>query len=100
MSESHIVSPKIYLAIFATLMVLTFVTVEVAKHDYGEMNTIVALTIAFIKATLVILFFMHVRYSERLIHVVVIASFFWLAVLIIITVSDYFSRPWLNILHS
>lgn len=100
MSESHVVSLKVYFAIFAALMILTFTTVEVARHDFGEMNTIIALTIAFIKATLVILFFMHVRYSEKVIHVLVIASFFWLAVLIIITVSDYFTRPWLNVLHS
>lgn len=99
MSTGHVVSVKIYLAIFVALMVLTFVTVEASTHDFGELNTVIALTIACIKATLVVLFFMHLRYSERLIHVIVVASFFWLALLIVITTSDYFSRGWLPILR-
>ena len=99
MSTGHVVSVKIYLAIFASLMVLTFLTVEVSTHDLGELNTIVALTIACLKATLVILFFMHLRYTEHLIHVIVVATFFWLAILIVVTVSDYISRPWLPILR-
>jgi cytochrome c oxidase subunit 4 len=60
-------------------------------------NTVVALTIAVIKATLVVLYFMHVRYSARLIWVVVVAGFFWLGILFVLTMSDYLSRPWVNV---
>src|SRR5438128_1454363 len=65
MSE-HIVSAKIYLVIFAALLVMTIVTYEVSLLDLGRLNVIVALTIAVIKAVLVVLYFMHVRYSSRL----------------------------------
>lgn len=94
MSE-HIVSIRIYIAIFLTLMVLTAVTVWVAFIDLGAMNNVVAMTIAVIKATLVILFFMHVRYSTPLTWVVIATGFFWLIVMIGLTMSDYLSRGWM-----
>jgi len=78
-------------------MILTGLTVWVAFHDLGPWNIVVALTIAVAKATLVVLYFMHVRYSDRLTWVVVIAGFFWLAILLALTMSDYFSRSWLHI---
>lgn len=92
MSE-HIVSAKIYLVIFAALLVMTGVTYGVALLDLGRLNVIVALTIAVIKAVLVVLYFMHVRYSSRLTWVVVVAGFFWLAIMIGLTMSDYLTRP-------
>ena len=92
MSE-HIVQRKVYFVIFGALMVLTVLTYSVAKIDLGRMNVIVALAIAVTKAVLVVLFFMHVRYSTRLTKVVVIAGFFWLAILIVLTLADYFTRP-------
>jgi len=95
MSE-HIVSKKIYYSIFATLMVLTGVTIAVAFIDLGRLNTVVALTIAIFKATLVVLYFMHVRYSSRLTWVFVGAGFFWLAILVVLTLGDYATRGWLN----
>ncbi len=95
MSE-HIVPIRIYLAIFFALMVLTAVTVSVAFIDLGVMNNVVALTIAVIKTTLVVLFFMHVRYSTPLTWVVVAAGFFWLVVMIGLTMSDYVSRLWMG----
>lgn len=75
-------------------MVLTAVTVAVAYYDLGPLNTIVALSIAVTKAALVILYFMHVRYSPSLTKLVVASSFLWLAILLSITMSDYISRGW------
>lgn len=95
MSE-HIVSKKIYFLIFSALMVLTALTVVVANYDLGRLNAIVALSIAVLKAMLVVLYFMHVRYSSRLTWAFVGAGFFWLAILFALTLSDYFSRPWLG----
>jgi len=95
MSE-HVVSKKTYFGIFGALMILTILTVIVARIDLGHgWNDIVALTIAVIKALLVVLYFMHVRYSSRLTWVFVAAGFFWLAILIVLTLTDYASRGWL-----
>jgi cytochrome c oxidase subunit 4 len=89
------VSPKgVYYAIFGALMVLTAITVGVAFIDLGALNFPVALTIALVKATLVILFFMHVKYSSRLTKLVIGAGFFFLVVLFTLTLTDYLSRGW------
>ena len=93
MSE-HIVPRKIYFAIFFALMVLTVLTVVVATIDLGRFNSNVSLSNAVIKATLVVLYFMHVRYSSRLTWVFVLAGFFWFGILVALTLSDYLSRPW------
>ena len=95
--REHIVSPKLYYVIFIALVVLTVVTWSVAKLDLGKMNAVVALTIAVIKATLVVLYFMHVRYSSRLTWVFVCAGFFWLAIMVALTLGDYMTRSWLTI---
>jgi cytochrome c oxidase subunit IV len=92
MSE-HIVSKTIYFLIFGALMVLTVITYWVALYDFGALNVVIALAVAVTKALLVVLFFMHVRYSNRLTKIVVIAGFFWLAIMIVLTLSDYFTRP-------
>jgi cytochrome c oxidase subunit 4 len=94
---SHVVARELYYKVFGALIVLTAVTVGAAYLDLGALNTPVALTIAVAKAVLVILFFMHVRYSPRLTQVVVCAGFFWLGILVVLTLSDYLSRPWLPI---
>ena len=97
MSE-HIVSVKVYLAIFLSLLVGTALTVVAAYYDFPwRLNTIVALTIASIKATLVVLYFMHVRYSPRLVWVIVAAALFWMGILFAFTLSDYFTRDWFSI---
>ena len=96
-NEAHIVPVKVYLAIFLALMVGTALTVWAAFQDFGPFNTIIALTIAIIKATLVVLWFMHVRYSDKLTWVVIGAGFLWLVVLFALTMSDYLARPWLPI---
>lgn len=88
----HITSRKIYFLVFGALMVLTIVTWLVAQVDLGWANDVVALTIAVIKALLVLLFFMHVRYSTRMTILTASAGFFWLVILIGLTLSDYLTR--------
>jgi cytochrome c oxidase subunit IV len=91
-AHGHVSSPGFYIVIFASLLVLTLATVLVAEVDLGVMNDVVALGIAATKATLVLLFFMHVRYSTRLTALTAIGGFLWLAILIGITLTDYFTR--------
>src|SRR5438067_9433217 len=94
MSE-HIVYPRVYVMIFLALLVGTGLNAWVAFYDFpGPLNAVVALTIAVIKATLVVLFFMHVRYSGRLIWLVIAAALFWLAIMFALTISDYWTRTW------
>ena len=94
MSE-HIVPIRIYVTIFMVLLVGTALTVIAAFIDFPwRLNTIVALTIATIKATLVVLYFMHVRYSTRLIWVIVAAALFWLGIMFALTFGDYNTRAW------
>ena len=97
--SGHVVPRKVYYAVFAALLVLTAITTAVAFVDLGPWNTVVALGIAFVKATLVALFFMHVKYSPRLTQVVVAGGIFWLAILIVLTLSDFVSRGWLPVLQ-
>ena len=91
MSE-HVVPVRIYFTIFTVLLVLTAVTVIVSGIDLGRMNTVVALAIAVTKAVLVILFFMHLRYSTKLTWLVVSAGFVWLSILILFTMTDVMTR--------
>ncbi len=90
----HIVSPKIYLAIVCALLVLTATTVGASYVEMGVLNPIVALGIAAIKMVLVVLFFMHVKYSSKLTKLTVGAGFFTFLVLIGMTLADYFTRAW------
>ena len=92
--SNHIVPPRTYYLIFLTLMVCTAITVAVAFVDLGPLNAVVAMTIAVLKATLVVLFFMHVKYSTRLTWAVVLGSVFWLGILIVMTAGDYLTRAW------
>jgi cytochrome c oxidase subunit 4 len=94
--SEQVTSVKIYLLVFAALMVLTTVTVAVAFLDLGVFNDVVALTIAVIKAVLVVLFFMHVLHSSRMTKLSIVAGFLWLAILIGLTLSDYLSRGFLG----
>ena len=91
----HIVSPVVYVVIFAALMVLTAVTVGVAFVHLGDpWNDVVALTVAVTKATLVVLFFMHVKYGTRMTKLTVVAAIVWLLLLVVITGADYWARSW------
>ena len=91
----HTVERKIYFNIFGILLFLTVVTTAVAFIDLGRWNAVVALTIAVSKALLVVLYFMHVRYSSRLTWVVLAGGLFWLGIMIALTMSDYLSRHWI-----
>ena len=90
----HISPKSTYYAIFGALMVLTAVTVAVAFVNLGRLNFPVAIGIAIFKATLVVLFFMHVKYSSRLTKMVVGMAFFFLGCLLFLTLTDYMSRGW------
>ena len=94
MSTHHVVSWKVYVAVFLALVVLTVITVQVAGHDFGELNLVVALAVAVTKATLVVLYFMHARYSERLTRIVIASSVAFLAILLFLLLTDYVSWPW------
>lgn len=94
----HVLPKKTYWTIFAALMVLLAATVLVAIIDLGRTaNVVIALTIAVIKATLVVLYFMHVKFSSRLVWVYAVAGFFWFLILVAFTMSDYASRDWLPV---
>jgi cytochrome c oxidase subunit 4 len=93
---SEAVPLKIYYRIFGALMVLTAVTVGIAFVDLGYLNTFVAVSIAVLKATLVLLFFMHVKYSNRLIWVFASAGFIWFIIMVAFTMSDYVGRTWVE----
>ena len=96
MSE-HIVSVRVYITIFLVLLVGTTLTVWAAFVDfpYG-LNTVIAMTIAVTKATFVVLYFMHVRYSARLVWVIVGSALFWMAIMFAFTFADYWTRDRLS----
>ncbi len=94
MSE-HIVSRKTYFAVYAALMALTATTVAVSLVDLGPLSTAVALAIAAVKATLVVLIFMHVKFSGPVTKLFVVGGLFWLGILLVLTFNDYISRNWL-----
>jgi cytochrome c oxidase subunit IV len=91
---AHILPKRVYYTIFAILLFCTYLTVQIAFLDLGVMNTVAALAIAVFKATIVVLFFMHVKYSSRLTWAVVIGSIFWFGILLTLTMSDYLTRAW------
>ena len=89
-------SVRTYTVVFVVLLILAAVTTAVAYVDLGSFNTVVALAIAAVKMALVGLFFMHLRYSRGLNRIVVLAGFFWLALMVSFTLADVFSRPWIK----
>ena len=92
----HPVTPvRTYVLIWLTLTILTFVTFYVSTINLGAFNIVVALGIAFTKMMLVIWFFMHVRTDNPLTKLFVFAGFFWMAILLVLTLGDYFSRAWM-----
>ena len=104
MSE-HIVPVRVYLTIFLVLLVGTALTVIAAFQDFTyrafgkeiALNAVIALTIAVTKATFVVLYFMHVRYSSRLVWIVVTSALFWMAIMFALTFADYWTRGWLPV---
>jgi cytochrome c oxidase subunit 4 len=96
-TNEHIIPVKTNLLVFAGLIVLLIATVVAAQFDLGVFNVAIALTIAVAKALLIILYFMHVRFSGRLAWVFAASGFIWLAILIGLTLSDYISRGWFDV---
>jgi cytochrome c oxidase subunit IV len=92
--QIHVVNPPIYIAIFLGLLALTALTTGVSFIDLGVFNAVIALAIAVFKASLVVLFFMHIHYSSRLLKMTVAAGLFTFCLLITLTMTDYISRAW------
>ena len=92
--SGHVAPKSMYLKVFVALIVGTGLTVLAAEVDLGALNNIVMLLVACTKAALVVLFFMHVRWSTRLTWVVAASGFFWLLILFGLTMTDYLSRGW------
>ena len=97
MSAHHIVRPPTYAVVLISLIVLTAVTVAAAFQDFGFLNDVIALGIAFTKATLVVLFFMHVKWGTRMVKLCVVSALLWLGFLLSITYFDYWSRDWMTL---
>lgn len=99
MSTGHapITAVRVYVTIFAALLLFTGITVFVAHQDYGALNTPVALAIAITKGSLVVMFFMGVRYNTPLTKVVVLSGFFWLLILFGLGLNDYLTRAWIGV---
>lgn len=95
MVEHHVHPKKFYVFTFLSLIVLTAITTGAAFVDLGALNTVVALAVAVLKATLVVLFFMHLKEQTGLTRIVIVVALLWLTVLIGITASDVFTRRWL-----
>jgi cytochrome c oxidase subunit IV len=94
MTGTHVPTVKSLVGVFITLICLTWTTVGVSYLELGEWNVIVALIIAVIKASLVAWIFMGVRYSTNMTRLFVVAGLVWLAIMILITGGDYFTRSW------
>ena len=92
----HILPTRVYYTIFAILLLCTYLTWQIAYFDLGPLNTVAALGIAVFKAVLVVLFFMHAKYSTRLTWIVALAGVFRLGILLALTMGDYVTRGWVN----
>jgi cytochrome c oxidase subunit 4 len=90
----HIVPRRVYFTIYGILLLCTYLTVQIAYFDLGELNTVAAVGIAVFKAALVVLFFMHVKYSTRLTWLVVASGLFWFGIMMALTMGDYLTRGW------
>ncbi|HKS83739.1 MAG TPA: cytochrome C oxidase subunit IV family protein [Candidatus Acidoferrales bacterium] len=102
MSEQHaehVVPYSVYVGVFLALLFFTGLTTYVAYIDLGVFNTVVALLIAGIKMSLVVLFFMHLKYNKGLSRIVIVAAFFWLAIMMSITLADELTRNWTPVVH-
>lgn len=91
----HVLPLRVYWTVFLALVAGTILTIWSATLDLGAWNTPIALGIAVTKALLVILFFMHVKYSTRLTWIFVAAGFLWFIIMVVITMTDFISRGWL-----
>jgi len=90
----HVITKKVYILVFVALIVMTGLTTGVAFVNLGKWNTIVALAIAVCKASLVALFFMHLRWSSGLVRMVLVSACMWFAILVTLTLCDELTRQW------
>jgi len=90
----HIISPRVYIAVFLALVSLTVITVIAAHYNFEPFNVIVAVGIAITKATLVVLYFMHARYAGGLTRLVIVTSVAFFFILVFLTFTDYMTRSW------
>ena len=90
----RIVTINVYAKVLAALLILTAATCAASYIDMGKMNAVVAVAIAFVKASLVALIFMHLRYSRHLMAIIAVGALFWLGILIALTIGDYLTRGW------
>ena len=88
---------RTYVLVCAALLVLTVLTYAARFFNLGPMNTLAALAIAAAKATLIILFFMHARFSTGILRIVMVGGLLWLGILVLGTLDDYISRGWLGV---
>ncbi|HFB52349.1 MAG TPA: caa(3)-type oxidase subunit IV [Anaerolineae bacterium] len=92
--NEHVIPVKTYFIVYLSLMVLLVVTVAVAFNNFGPFNLSIAMGVAVVKTVLIVLYFMHMKYSPKLIWLYAGAGFFWLFMLILLTMGDYLSRGW------
>jgi len=90
--SGHVIPARVYYGVFGALLALTAITTWIAYQDLGAWNTPIALAIAGFKVVLVVLYFMHVRYSPKLIWVAVVASAYWLLIFFGFLMADYLTR--------
>ena len=95
----HVVPVRLYVTVYVALIALTIATTRISEIELGEWNIVAAMTIAVVKGSLVVWFFMHLRQSSSLTKLVAAAGLFWFAILITFTLSDYTSRGWLPTGH-
>jgi len=93
----HVVPKRVYFAVFAVLIVLTWVTAWVSTIDLGRLNLVVALSIALFKASLVVFFFMHLAYATKLTKMILFSGIYWLILLLFITMEDIWTRGWMGV---
>ena len=92
--DDPIVSPRVYVKNFSALLALLLLTVCAARIDLGPLNLAVAMTVSVVKTALIVLFFMHMRWSRPVLHLAAMAGVCWLAIMLILVLSDYGSRGW------
>jgi cytochrome c oxidase subunit 4 len=90
--SQHVIPQKIYYLVFVTLILLTLVTVDVAFYNFGFLNIYIAMAIASVKATIVAMYFMHLRYNPRLTWLFAGAGLLWLLIMFVLTLADYVTR--------
>lgn len=99
MSTGHVVPTRVYLTVFAILMVLLILTVYVAFLPLGAFNLPVAMLIAVVKGIIIVMYFMEVKYGSKLLWIFVSSSFLFLVIFLVLTMNDYATRGWMTLPH-